>query len=375
MNALLSDPDPATEWERLRPMIDGVIHELDDRDREAVLLRYFENRPFAEIGAALRLSEDAARMRIDRALEKLRAALARRGVKSTGAALAFAFANLASATVPAGLATSITGAALAGVGVGGLVTGGIFMSMKTTAMVGAVALAALVATFSQWSRAFRAESELATLTVDRDDLRTQLRAEQERSKRSAQGVAALESEVALLKSKQAGPSSGTNTASVTDRTRQKEFVIERVTANLRQIAASIDRFKLEYGRAPASLDELVGEDKFIKRLISVAGESYSTLAMTTDQPLVVTTPEGITVTFNRPAPSGPRMLSLAERFVGRPNNQIKLSPSARKALEAYRAANNGKGPANIEAIIPYFATSQEGADFVELIEAQKAANK
>jgi len=51
MNALLSNPDPAADWERLRPLIDDVIHELDERDREAVLLRYFENRPFAEIGA------------------------------------------------------------------------------------------------------------------------------------------------------------------------------------------------------------------------------------------------------------------------------------------------------------------------------------
>src|SRR5438552_2524652 len=53
MNALL-EPDPAADWERLRPMIDDAIHELDERDREAVLLRYFENRPFAEIGMTLR---------------------------------------------------------------------------------------------------------------------------------------------------------------------------------------------------------------------------------------------------------------------------------------------------------------------------------
>src|SRR5882724_4309843 len=57
MNALLSDPDPAAEWERLRPLIDDAIHDLDERDREAVLLRYFENRPFAEIGATLRLTD------------------------------------------------------------------------------------------------------------------------------------------------------------------------------------------------------------------------------------------------------------------------------------------------------------------------------
>lgn len=55
------------DWNQLRPQLDGALDELYDRDRLAVLLRYFENRPFAEIGAALRVSEDAARVRVDRA--------------------------------------------------------------------------------------------------------------------------------------------------------------------------------------------------------------------------------------------------------------------------------------------------------------------
>jgi len=206
MNALLSEPDPA-DWERLRPLIDDAIHELDERDREAVLLRYFENRPFAEIGATLRLSADAARMRVDRALEKLRAALARRGVTSTSAALATVLTNQVAASAPVGLATAISGTVLAGAGLatGGLATvgAGIFMSMKTTAILSAVALAALVAAYFQWNRAFRAESELAAVSVDRDGLRVQLRAEQQRAKQSAQAVAMLQGEIDALKSKPA----------------------------------------------------------------------------------------------------------------------------------------------------------------------------
>ena len=46
-----------------------------------------------------------------------------------------------------------------------------------------------------------------------------------------------------------------------------------------------------------------------------------------------------------------------------------------KAVEAYRAANNGNQPPSPEALIPYFATPQEGADFVEFLEAQKAAGR
>jgi RNA polymerase sigma factor (sigma-70 family) len=47
--------------------------ELAESDREAILMRYFEKRQLREIGERLGLSEEAARKRVDRALEKLRA--------------------------------------------------------------------------------------------------------------------------------------------------------------------------------------------------------------------------------------------------------------------------------------------------------------
>ena len=71
-------PEPAADWEKLRPVLDEVMDELDARDREAVLLRFFEDRPFAAVAAALRVSEEAARKRVDRALDKLGALLSRR---------------------------------------------------------------------------------------------------------------------------------------------------------------------------------------------------------------------------------------------------------------------------------------------------------
>src|SRR5437762_7752980 len=80
MNPLLCDPAPDLDWEKLRPVLDAAMLELNETDREAVLLRYFDNRPHAEIAGRLGLSENAARMRVDRALEKLRTLLARRGL-------------------------------------------------------------------------------------------------------------------------------------------------------------------------------------------------------------------------------------------------------------------------------------------------------
>jgi RNA polymerase sigma factor (sigma-70 family) len=104
----------AVEWQRLQPVLDEVMHDLGERDREAVLLRFFENLPFADIGARLGLSEDAARKRVHRALDALRAALGRRGIISTGTALGLVLAERAVAAAPAALGGAIAHAAVAG---------------------------------------------------------------------------------------------------------------------------------------------------------------------------------------------------------------------------------------------------------------------
>ena len=64
-----------------------------ERDRDALLLRFFEGRSLAEVGAAINLTENSARMRVERALEKLHARLKKRGITSTAAALGVALAN------------------------------------------------------------------------------------------------------------------------------------------------------------------------------------------------------------------------------------------------------------------------------------------
>ena len=375
MNALLSEPE--AEWENVRPLIDDVIHELDDRDREAVLLRYFENRPFAEIGATLRLSEDAARMRVDRALEKLHAALARRGVKSTTAALAAVFANQVGATAPAGLAGAITNAALAGVAAGGVVaaTGtGIFMSNTTTAIISAVALTAIGTTFFQWNHAQRAEAELAALTMDRDSLRSQLAAEQQRTTRTARDIATLRGEIDVLKAKQIALAAAPRAAPVAAPAELSTEQLRRVSMNkailnnLRQLSAALDKFQAKNGRPAASLDELVGEGKFIRALVAVNGEDYSKLSLAAGQILTVTDSDGIALRYD---PNAPRPEpSPAEKLASELMNRLK--PAIGRAVEAYRAANNGQNPSGPDALLPYFATPQEGADFVEAVEAQKA---
>jgi RNA polymerase sigma factor (sigma-70 family) len=121
MREPISETAPETDWEKLRPMLDDAMHELKEADREAILLRFFENRAFAEIGGKLGLNENTARMRVERALEKLRVVFLRRGVAATTTLASVISAN-AVQIAPAGLAATLTSASLAAAGTGTTLT-------------------------------------------------------------------------------------------------------------------------------------------------------------------------------------------------------------------------------------------------------------
>jgi RNA polymerase sigma factor (sigma-70 family) len=76
-----------SSWEKLSPVLDEGIARLNERERAAILLRFFQHKSLAETGEALGVSEDAAGMRVSRALEKLRAFFRSRGVALPAAAL------------------------------------------------------------------------------------------------------------------------------------------------------------------------------------------------------------------------------------------------------------------------------------------------
>ena len=163
-----SDSPSALDWERVRPVLDEALNELDERDREAILLRYLGGCGFAEVGAKLELSENAARMRVDRAVDKLRGLLARRGATSTTAALSLALASQATVAAPVGLAATVTGTALAGTGATAAMT---FMSLtKLQLGLTAAVLAAGAGIYSFQERANAAlRTELSGLAGARAD--------------------------------------------------------------------------------------------------------------------------------------------------------------------------------------------------------------
>jgi RNA polymerase sigma factor (sigma-70 family) len=115
----LINSDAEVDWEAVGPVLDEVMHQLREGDREVILLRYFEDRPFAEIGASLGVSENAARMRVERALEKLRDLLSGREVTASATVLAITLASQSVKAAPVGLAKAVIGSSLAQAAAGG----------------------------------------------------------------------------------------------------------------------------------------------------------------------------------------------------------------------------------------------------------------
>jgi hypothetical protein len=87
--------------------------QLRDRDRDAIVLRYFENRSLKEVGGALGVEERAAQKRVARGLERLRAQFAKRGLALTTLAIAGAISAHSVQAAPVALTQTVTTVALA----------------------------------------------------------------------------------------------------------------------------------------------------------------------------------------------------------------------------------------------------------------------
>jgi hypothetical protein len=218
MHDLFSEAKPAVDWQHVRPVVDAALDELGERDREAVLMRFFEDRPFAEIGAALRITDDAARMRVDRALEKLQALLVRRGITSSSAALGVMLTGQAAgAIVPANVVVSVTSVALASAATAVVISpvGAILGFMSTSKVIVGVVivlgLGGIGSALYQREEARRAETALAAYGSERADFRARLahaearaRDAEELARANAERVAALDKQLDVAKTAVSG---------------------------------------------------------------------------------------------------------------------------------------------------------------------------
>ena len=149
MQSLLNELEPEV-WPQIAPLLDAAMERLGEKDRNAVVLRYFENKNLREVGAALGASEDAAKMRVNRALEKLRKFFTKRGVTLSGTAIAGAVSANSVQAAPVGLVATVTGVAAKGTTISATITTLVkgtmkmmtWMKLKFAAGVGVAALLA-----------------------------------------------------------------------------------------------------------------------------------------------------------------------------------------------------------------------------------------
>ena len=109
---LVNEKEPDV-WKQIAPLPDEAMAELNAADRHALVLRYFDGKSMREVGGALGASEEAAKKRVNRTVEKLQKFLRGRGIDSTTTSLANAISANSVQVAPAALAKSVAAVAAA----------------------------------------------------------------------------------------------------------------------------------------------------------------------------------------------------------------------------------------------------------------------
>jgi RNA polymerase sigma factor (sigma-70 family) len=155
-------------WNQIEPVLDAAMARLGRKDHDALVLRFFEGRNFREMSVALGTSEAGAKMRVHRALGKLRRLFLKHGVTVSATAIAGAMSAYSLQAAPIGLATSVTVAAVKGTSVAGSTLAIIKTTLKImaytkfkTVAAGGVAAVLLVGTFGLVEHIANAQADRA----------------------------------------------------------------------------------------------------------------------------------------------------------------------------------------------------------------------
>ncbi len=169
-STMLEDVDDS-DWQDAIPFLDASLDQLSPRDRELVLLRFFEEKKFAEIARHTGRTEAACKMQLKRVLAKLARLLSAKGVTLTSAVIAAGLGAELAKAVPASLASSVAASAYAkssavsnlNLLTNALQTMGAFKLSSITA-VAVLALAALPLSL-QYRKLAALEAQLASSTT------------------------------------------------------------------------------------------------------------------------------------------------------------------------------------------------------------------
>ncbi|MCW5552723.1 MAG: sigma-70 family RNA polymerase sigma factor [Verrucomicrobiae bacterium] len=112
LGTTMKTPDDQPAFNALVPLLDEALLSLREKDRTALLLRFYESQSLRDVGASLGVGEDAAQKRVRSALQKLSDFIQRRGFRTATVAAAMAALQHTAASTPAGTTASVTRAAL-----------------------------------------------------------------------------------------------------------------------------------------------------------------------------------------------------------------------------------------------------------------------
>jgi RNA polymerase sigma factor (sigma-70 family) len=113
MQSLFQPGEAAAVSDQMTPHLNDALNKLSDKDREAVLIRFFQNKSHKEVAQMLGVSEDAAKVRVSRAMEKLRLIFSRQGIVAPAAVFVAALGACGAKAAPASLIASVSAVALA----------------------------------------------------------------------------------------------------------------------------------------------------------------------------------------------------------------------------------------------------------------------
>jgi RNA polymerase sigma factor (sigma-70 family) len=164
---------PSFKWPSIEPLLDEAIASLDEGDRNAVVLRYLENKSLREVGQAIGASEDAAQKRVGRALERLREFFGRRGITATAAGLAAEISSHAVEAAPMGLAAAIFPVAVGSAPATSLVPH-LLMTSAQKILITAGLVAAIGTAWYQHNLIVRKDARIAALESQADALHREI---------------------------------------------------------------------------------------------------------------------------------------------------------------------------------------------------------
>jgi RNA polymerase sigma factor (sigma-70 family) len=326
----------ASDWTHIEPLLDEAMHALDETDRAAVLLRYFENKSMREVGVTLGTSDDAAQKRVSRAVERLREFFAKRGVTVGASGLVVVISANAVQAAPAGLAGAISAAAaLGGTAMTTTATATatkaiVMTTLQKTAITAALA-AVVGAGIYEAHQASTLQNEVQTFRQQQASIAEQIRQMQYERDDATNRLAALLAENEQLKS-------------------------NKDTAELLKLRGEVTRLR-QAGAAPSPTEVdsresfmkswLEREDKLKEMVRQNPGRAIPELQLLSEQ-------QWLNAAMNAKFDTDKDVRhSLADlRHTAENNFAAMLQP----ALSKYMDANNKQFPTDLSQLQPYFSS-------------------